>query len=1399
MPSRHALRSQSIRLVVAITLLATLAPAGAAARVRSREAARPAAAIAAAPSMRFEVNRGQTDGRVRFLARGGSYTAFLTDAGLVVSARAPQPRDARGRAAEASADGPKERVLRVEFAGASPATRVGGEGPAAPSNYLLGGDPSTWRTGVATFTRVRYRDVYPGVDAVFHGDASGPACTIEIAPGADASPIRLRYDGVEAGLATSRPGAAYQRDAAARRGVAARFAPSGDGEVALDLGAYDPSKALEVEVPAIAAAFLGGGWGLDEFADAAVDSQGAVYVVGTTYATDFPSTAGAYDTVNEAGDVFVSKLSPDGSTLVYSTFLGMPVDTTTGFYAVPAAVAVDGSGNVVLTGDTNVAIPTTPGSFDTTFGGSLDAFAVKLNATGTAIVYSTYLGGSQADRGTNVVADAAGSAFVVGSTDGDFPVTAGAYDTTHGGGGDAFLARLSPDGSALTYSTYLGAAGGDGANAVALDADGRAVVVGAAGAGFPTTPGAYDTTLNGGADGFVARVSADGSALGYSTYLGGTGNDSVRAVAVDGTGAAYVTGSARLGFPTTPGAYDTTSNGLDDAFVAKLTGDGSTLAYSTYVGSNGVESGRDVAVDASGRAAIVGNTGSPNFPVTAGAFDTAFGGVTDAFVTCLAADGSALAYSTFVSGPESDSAEAVAFAGDGSVVVAGQTWSIDFPTLDPLPGIGADEPDCFVVRLASDGASLIYGTRLGGIAGSGGAPDGAESLAVDSGGNVYVVGRTYSAGFPSTAGAADEGYNGREDAFVAKLSPDLTSLVYATYLGGNDQDVGSRIAVDASGNAFIAGWTLSLDFPTTAGAFDTAFNGFTNAFVAKLDPSGAALVYSTLLGGGDEVLSGLVVDAAGNAIVAGATSDADFPTTPGALDTTLSGTDGFVTKLSADGSALVFSTFVGDATDGFEDIGGLAIDGTGQVFVTGATTSETFPVTAGALDTTVAGVEAFVAKLNASGSALVYSTLLGGGSDEAGRAIAVDADGNAFVAGQTGQELGEQFPVTPGAYDTTHNGAEEVFVAKVSPTGSALAFSTLLGGSSVDTPAAVGLGADGSVYVGGLTFSADFPTTPGALATAGNGFVSRLSADGATLGYGSYLDGDVRGLVPFAGGDVAVAGMSLSAFPPDGFGENDMASAYVVVLQTEGFAAPGADTPGIYLGGSGSWFLRNALGPGPADVVFGYGPSGLGWTPLAGDWDGDGVDTPGLYDPSSGFFFLRNANSPGPADTFFGFGPGGLGWKPIAGDWDGDGDDTIGLYDPSNGFFYIRNANAPGGADSFFGFGPGGLGWAPVVGDWDGDGDTTIGLYDPSSGFFFIRNENAPGGADTFFGFGPGGLGWQPLVGDWDGDGDETIGLYDPSSGFFYIRNENAPGGADAFFGYGPPGATPLVGDWDGQ
>jgi PKD repeat protein len=248
-------------------------------------------------------------------------------------------------------------------------------------------------------------------------------------------------------------------------------------------------------------------------------------------------------------------------------------------------------------------------------------------------------------------------------------------------------------------------------------------------------------------------------------------------------------------------------------------------------------------------------------------------------------------------------------------------------------------------------------------------------------------------------------------------------------------------------------------------------------------------------------------------------------------------------------------------------------------------------------------------------------------------------------------------------------------------------------------------------------------------------------------------------------------------------------------------SAPRLATVGLYAPSSGAFFLRDSNSTGFADTAFSYGPSGLGWTPLVGDWNGDGTDTVGLYDPAHSTFFLRNSNTAGFADIAFAFGVGGLGWIPIAGDWDGDGVTTVGLYNPATAGFFLRNSNTTGIADLSFTFGPAGQGWLPIAGDWDEDGTTTIGVYNPATGQFMLRNSNSAGPADMTFSFGPGGFGWEALTGDWASNGLVTPGLYAPSSGAFFLRNSNSSGVADIAFAYGPGGLgwKPIVGDWTGQ
>jgi hypothetical protein len=363
-----------------------------------------------------------------------------------------------------------------------------------------------------------------------------------------------------------------------------------------------------------------------------VDHEGYAYVAGTTWSSDFPTTPGAFQTTLKGEeDAFVTKLNRDGSGLVYSTYLGG--STFTGAYYADA-IAVDPAGYAYVTGFTDSPDFPTVNAFQSTLKGPEDAFVTKLNRTGTALVYSTYLGGSDYDDATGIAVDGGGKAVVTGFTySTDFP-TENAYQSMNHGAANAFITKLNSDGNALIYSTYLGGSGFDAAASVALDWPGDAYVAGDAGStDFPTTPGAYQTTYGGGADDvFVAKFTPSG-ALAYSTFLGGALDDYANNITVDPAGQAYVTGFTNSPvFPTTPDAYDMTFNGAGplhfygDAFVTKLNSSGSGLIYSTYFGGSGDDLGLGIAIDPSRKVFITGATSSTDLPTTSGAFDMSYNG-----------------------------------------------------------------------------------------------------------------------------------------------------------------------------------------------------------------------------------------------------------------------------------------------------------------------------------------------------------------------------------------------------------------------------------------------------------------------------------------------------------------------------------------------------------------------------------------------------------------------------------------------------------------------------------------------------------------------------------------------------------------------------------------------------
>jgi hypothetical protein len=462
--------------------------------------------------------------------------------------------------------------------------------------------------------------------------------------------------------------------------------------------------------------------------------------------------------------------------------------------------------------------------------------------------------------------------------------------------------------------------------------------------------GAQAVTLDGQGDLVLSTAGGDVVEHAPVSYQDGAGGRQVVA------GRFVMEGGHQVGFAV--GAYDRTRPLIIDP----------TLSYSTYLGGSGSDSGMGIAVDSAGNTYVTGAATSSNFPTTSGAFQTTLASQANAFVTKLNAQGTALVYSTY------------------------------------LGGRGINQVD--------------QGT----------------AIAVDSAGNAYVIGLTSSSNFPTTAGAFQTTLGGFENAFVTKLNPSGTALVYSTYLGGSGVDFGTGIVVDSATNAYVTGDAGSSNFPTTPGAFQTTRVGsFENAFVTKLNPGGTALVYSTYLGGsGVDFGRGIVVDSAANAYITGMTSSSNFPTTPGAFQTTFGGTaNAFVTKLNANGTGLVYSTYLGGSSNTQFDQGtAIAVDSAGNAYVIGLTSSSNFPTTAGAFQTTLGGFEnAFVTKLNPSGTALLYSTYFGGRNGDFGEGIAVDAAGNAYITGGTNSS---DFPITAGAFQTTLKSSQgNAFVTKL--------------------------------------------------------------------------------------------------------------------------------------------------------------------------------------------------------------------------------------------------------------------------------------------------------------------------------------------------------------------------------
>jgi hypothetical protein len=745
-----------IGLPLILSLLLVSAPSGRAETSGSETVKTQRLATYGRLPLSFEANQGQTDAQVKFLSRGRGYSLFLTPNEAVLVLRkaegARQQASEKTDSALSTQNSELSSVVRMKLAGANPQPRVVGlsELP-GKVNYFIGNDPAKWRTNVPTYAKVKYAGVYPGVDAVYYGNQGQLEYDLIVAPGTDPKTIALAFEGAEkleldekgdlvlqiaGGELRLRKPLVYQEIGGVRKEISAAYvldpnpkskiANPKSASVGFQVASYDASKPLIIDPVLVYSTYLGG-TGADQGFGVAVNTSGNAFVVGSSASVTFNSAAHVDLGPGGGNDAFVAKLNATGSALDYLTFVGGSTEDQGFGIAVESSSPGCAGGCAYITGRTNSTNFPLKNAVQTSKSGSastFDAFVTKLNECGSldpCVVggpagYSTYLGGSQDESGNGIALDSANRAYVVGQTKStNFPAK-NALRSKNGGVTDVFVAKLDP------------------------------ALVGAA-------------------------------SLIYATYLGGSGDDTGNGIAVDGSFNVYITGeTASSNFPVTTGAFDTTFNGLVDAFVAKLNSTGSSLLYSTYLGGSGADRGRGIGVESSSSGCTTGG--------------------------CV-----------YVTG----STESAGLASSGAYdnTISGQ--------------------DAFVAKLKLAGAGAtdrVYFTYLGG-----GGNDIGNAIAVDSSGNAYVTGGTLSNNFPAVAAiqAALAPGDVGGDAFVAKLNAAGSDLVYSTFLGGSGADQGFGIALDASLNAYVTGSTASSNFPIAS--FQAALGGGTDAFVTKLAPN----------------------------------------------------------------------------------------------------------------------------------------------------------------------------------------------------------------------------------------------------------------------------------------------------------------------------------------------------------------------------------------------------------------------------------------------------------------------------------------------------------------------------------------------------------------------------------
>ena len=837
-----------LALCVAATLLAIQSRAPKYGKSIGLAKAAPASAAHASMQygklpLSFEPNLGQFSPEAKFLAHGDGYSLFLTSNEAVLVLR----DSSKGKSAvHAHPD-----VLRMQLVGTNPsATFSAIDELPGKANYFIGHNQADWHTNVPMYRKVAEGGVYPGVDLVYYGTQRQIEYDFIVAPGADVASIRLSIQGGknlkidnQGELVVSSQGGdvvlhkpvVYQEAGKEKQMVAASYAINSNNEVHFEIGTYNRTRALVID-PILAYSTYLGGSNIDGANAIAVATDNTAFIAGGTFSTNFPTSHPLQ--ANDGGgpdfpqDAFVTKFSADGSTLLYSTYLGGTNED------VANGIAIDTAGNAYITGTTlSPNFPVNAGSFNTLCGGDgkcgasfnsngfivSNGFLTKLNAAGSAIIYSGFIGSFENVGALAVAVDANQNAYVTGQTQ--------ANDFASSSSGTPLTIPIAPSpGGAISNgngtSTIFFTSG------IFVPVNSLVTITGVGGTQTdPNPPSPYDGI-------FTVITSAPGSII-----IGTNGG------AASGNGTVAVNPAPP--FPITTTALQLHfGGGATDAFVMKISATGNDILYSTYLGGTGGDVGNAIAVDKNADAYVTGLTYSTGFPLSATPFQAAFGGAGDAFVSEINTDASGaagLVYSTYLGGAGLDQGNGIA-VDSTTCAVAGtatacQTYVAGGTASTGLGTAGSFQPDCdlgttnqcsdaFVAEFnpgATGTGSLLFFTYLGGSL-----SDSAAAVALDTSLNIYVAGSTLSQDFPIVGAAFQPVYGGgNDDAFVAKLNPTGTALAYSSYLGGTDTDNAYGIAVDASGSAYVAGQTCSTNFPVS-NPEQVSPGGDCDAFISKV-------------------------------------------------------------------------------------------------------------------------------------------------------------------------------------------------------------------------------------------------------------------------------------------------------------------------------------------------------------------------------------------------------------------------------------------------------------------------------------------------------------------------------------------------------------------------------------